>query len=134
VSESFQVSAVFAVSAERLYHAWLDSDEHSHFTGSPAEIEPTPGGSFCAWDGYINGTNLELEPHRRIVQAWRTTDFPPGCPDSRLEVLFKPVGHGTEMTLIHSGLPDGQGKGYEQGWMDYYFTPMQEYFAPDETV
>jgi uncharacterized protein YndB with AHSA1/START domain len=90
--------------------------------------------SIRRWAVYIQGANLELEPNRRIVQAWRTTDFPPGSPDSRLEILFKTVKNGTEMTLIHSGLPDGQGKGYEQGWIDYYFTPMQEYFAPDESL
>ena len=134
MAESFQVSTVIHASAERLYHAWLDSDEHGHFTGSPAEIEPRPGGAFSAWDGYIRGTTLEMEPHRRIVQAWRTTDFPEDSPDSRLEVLFTPVKSGTEITLMHSRMPDGQGDGYEQGWIDYYFTPMQEYFAPDEAV
>jgi uncharacterized protein YndB with AHSA1/START domain len=134
MAESLRLVTVLKASPERLYGAWLDSDEHSHFTGSKAEIDPRPGGTFTAWDGYIEGVTLELEPFRRIVQSWRTTDFPKDSPDSRLEVLFKAVQNGTEITLIHTGLPDGQAKGYEDGWCDYYFTPMESYFAPDEDI
>jgi activator of HSP90 ATPase len=132
--ESIEASTTLRASAERIYHAWLDSDEHGHFTGSPAEVDPVVGGQFCAWDGYISGVTLELEPHRRIVQAWRTTDFPPGSPDSRLEILLKQTGENTKVTLIHTNIPDGQGKDYEQGWIDYYFAPMQEYFAPEDVA
>jgi activator of HSP90 ATPase len=134
MSESLHIIAVLSASPERLYNAWLDSGEHSHFTGGKAEIDARPGGAFTAWDGYIQGVTLELEPFKRIVQSWRTTDFPDDCPDSRLEVVFRQVKNGTEMQLIHTGLPDGQAKSYEDGWCDYYLTPMQAYFAPDEDI
>lgn len=120
--------------AERLFRAWLDSDEHSQFTGSPADIAPVVGGAFTAWDGYISGTTLAIEPHRRIVQSWRTTDFPPDSPDSRLEIIFEQTSKQTKVTLLHTNMPDGQGAGYDQGWTDYYFTPMQEYFAPEDNL
>jgi uncharacterized protein YndB with AHSA1/START domain len=129
--DSFIVSCVVAAKPERVYSAWLDSDEHSHFTGSPADIEPGVGGEFSAWDGYITGTTLEIEPSHRIVQAWRTTDFPADAPDSRVEITFKMVKTGTEITLHHTNIPDGQGDEYRQGWEDYYFAPMMEYFGPD---
>lgn len=132
MSESIRVSTILPASAERIYRAWLDSDEHGHFTDSPADIDPTVGGDFSAWDGYITGKTLELAPHQRIVQAWRTTEFPPDSPDSRLEVMLNEVNDGTEVTIIHTNIPDGQGKGYEEGWIDYYFTPMQKYFAPED--
>jgi uncharacterized protein YndB with AHSA1/START domain len=132
VPESIQVSIVLPASAERLYRAWMDSNEHAGFTGSPADIDPVVGRAFSAWDGYISGVTLELQPYRRIVQSWRTTDFPHGSPDSRLEILFTERGAETELRLIHTNIPDGQGAGYEQGWIDYYFTPMQEYFAPED--
>jgi len=132
MSESIRISIVLPATPERIYHVWLDSDEHGHFTDSPADIDPTVHGAFSAWDGYITGTTLELEPFHRIVQAWRTSEFPPGSPDSRLEVLLKEVKDGTEFTLIHTNIPDGQGKSYEDGWLEYYFTPMQEYFDPED--
>ena len=122
------LSVVLPVKAESLYDAWLDSREHSAFTGSPAEIDPTAGGNYTAWDGYISGRTIELEPYRRIVQSWRTTGFPEDATDSRLELIFEPVAEGTRLTLIHSEIPENQGEEYEQGWESYYFQPMQAYF------
>ena len=35
---------------------------------------------------YIEGKNLELEKDKKIVQKWRTTEFPDDAPDSDLEI------------------------------------------------
>jgi activator of HSP90 ATPase len=129
IEHSFEISATFPVSAEKLYLAWLDSKAHSAFTGGKAKIQPKVGGKFTAWDEYILGTTIELEPYRRIVQSWRTTEFPQDSPDSRLEILFEEVAEGTKLTLKHSRLPRGQAEMYRQGWIDYYFEPMKTYFS-----
>jgi activator of HSP90 ATPase len=70
-----------------------------------------------------------MEPHRRIVQTWRTSEFPEDSTDSRVELLLEEVVDGTKITLIHTEIPDGQGDGYKQGWEDFYFTPMRAYFS-----
>jgi activator of HSP90 ATPase len=130
MTESLQVSAFFAgITPERLYSAWLDSEQHAAFTGSPAKVDPQVGGSFTAWDGYIQGATLELEPFLRILQSWRTTEFPEDSPDSSLEVLVQEEKGGARLTLIHTQIPDGQAESYRQGWEDYYFQPMQAYFS-----
>jgi uncharacterized protein YndB with AHSA1/START domain len=129
MTESFEITIVLPVSPQRLYAAWLDSDEHTAMTGGVAEIDPRVGGRHIAWDGYITGVNLELEPDRRIVQTWRAADFPADAPPSRLEVVLDRVEQGTRLTLRHSGLPDGYGDRYRDGWTDNYFEPMKEYFA-----
>jgi uncharacterized protein YndB with AHSA1/START domain len=120
----------FPATPERVYQAWLDSREHARFTGGEAKVDPTIGGEFAAWDGYISGRNLELEPGRRIVQSWRTTEFPDGAEDSRLEVLLEAIETGTRVTLIHTNIPAGDGRKYELGWHDFYFDPMKKYFRP----
>lgn len=130
MTDSFEVSAFFpVVSAEQIYNGWLDSAAHTAFTGSPAQIDPHGGGKFTAWDGYISGRTLEAEPFGRIVQAWRTTEFPEGSPDSRLEILFEDLDSGAKITLIHTDIPEGQGDNYRQGWAEYYFEPMGRYFS-----
>jgi activator of HSP90 ATPase len=126
--ETVEVSTLLKAKPETVYRAWLDSEAHGKFTGSSAEIDGREGGAFTAWDGYISGETLELEPFRRIVQSWRTTDFPPGAPDSRLEILIEAAGDETRLTLIHTDIPEGQGDEYRAGWTDYYFEPMQAYF------
>jgi uncharacterized protein YndB with AHSA1/START domain len=113
---------------QAVYRAWLDSEQHTQFTGSPALIDPREGGEFTAWDGYIRGTILELDPDRRILQAWRTTDFSDQDSDSRVEIHLEEAGGGANLRLLHSQIPDNQADGYAQGWQEYYFDPILEYF------
>ena len=130
MADSFEISKFFpGTPTAELFNAWLESEAHSGFTGSPARVDPGEGAEFSAWDGYISGRTLAVEPHSRILQSWRTTEFPEGSPDSQLEILFEDKGDGTQLTLIHTDIPDGQGEIYRQGWQEYYFIPMQEYFS-----
>jgi uncharacterized protein YndB with AHSA1/START domain len=126
---SFRISAVIPAPRKRVYDAWLDSKEHGAFTGAKARVQAKVGGRFTAHDGYISGKTLELKPSRSIVQSWRTSEFPPDAPDSRLELRFEDAPNGTRLTLLHSGLPPGQADSYKSGWREYYFAPMREYFA-----
>jgi uncharacterized protein YndB with AHSA1/START domain len=107
---------------------WLDSEEHTAMTGFRTEISDEVVTPFSAGDGYIEGVNLELEPGKRILQHWRTTDFGEDDEDSLLEILFDAVDEGTRITIRHSHLP-ADGMQYKQGWVDWYFTPMQAYFS-----
>jgi uncharacterized protein YndB with AHSA1/START domain len=128
MGDRIHLSIELPVRPEAIYAAWLDAEKHSAFTGAQATGEGVVGGQFTAWDGYIAGTMVELEPGRRIVQRWRTTEFPEGSPDSLLEITFEPIRGGTRVMLSHSELPEGSGPVYEKGWLDFYFTPMREYF------
>jgi uncharacterized protein YndB with AHSA1/START domain len=127
-TESITLWEIFPASPREIYDAWLSS-AHGKMVGSTATVDPRVGGAFTAWDGYIRGTTLELEPYRRLVQAWRTTEFSAASPDSRLELLLEQVEGGTRLTIRHTEIPEGQGGSLEQGWIDHYFRPMKEYFA-----
>ncbi len=128
MTESFTVTVLVPAPPERIYKAWLNSREHSAFTGSKAVVSAAPRGKFNAWDGYIIGKNLALKPCSRIVQAWRTTEFSDSDPDSRVEITFEEEHGKTRITLHHANIPAGQAKSYKQGWKDFYFKPMKEYF------
>ncbi len=128
MNNGFELSIVLPASPDEIYNAWMGSEGHTGLTGSPAKVVGKVGGKFSAWDGYISGKTLELEPGRRIVQAWRTSEFPEQVPDSRLEVLLEAVDGGTKLTLIHSDIPEDQVDSYRQGWPESYFEPMREYF------
>lgn len=127
--ETISVSIELPVQIETLFHAWLDSAKHSLFTGSHAEIDPVVGGRFNAWEGYISGKTLEIEAPNKIVQIWRTIEFADSDPDSRLEIILETTTTGTRLTLNHSNIPDGQGNMYREGWEEYYFRPMLDYFC-----
>ncbi|HEX4346664.1 MAG TPA: SRPBCC family protein [Vicinamibacterales bacterium] len=114
---------------EKVYDAFVDAKRHAAFTESPATGSGRVGGKFTAWDGYISGVNRELDPGKKIVQSWRTTEWPKGADDSRLELTFKAVRGGTEIRMTHSNVPAEQADSYKQGWVDYYWTPLKKYFT-----
>ena len=130
--ESIKTSVKLPITAREFYEAWLDSEKHTAFTGSPAKIERMVGSEFTAWDGYITGKNIALYRFSKIVQSWRTADFPEGAEDSQIEVLIESIGEGVKVTVVHTGIPDGEGKKYRKEWKDRYFKPMKEYFSPKE--
>src|SRR5205807_283318 len=84
---------------------------------------------FIAWDGYIHGILLGVDEGRRIVQTWRTSEFPPEARDSRLVVEFEPARGGTRVIVRHSDLPSSHVKKYERGWTEHYLKALARYFA-----
>jgi vacuolar-type H+-ATPase subunit H/uncharacterized protein YndB with AHSA1/START domain len=128
MSESIEVSRVIPARPERIFNAWLSGDEHGLMIGSTATYNDATG-EFTAWDGYISGRTIEKKTGARFVQSWRTTEFPDGAADSKLEVRLAEDAGGTRVTLLHTDIPDGQGESYEVGWSDHYFDPMTDYFT-----
>jgi activator of HSP90 ATPase len=127
--ESFVLIETFNCKPAALYKVWLSSELHSEMIGSESEIDPEINGSFKIWDDYISGKTIELIPDKKIVQLWRTTEFSEEDQDSLLEIDLEEVDGKTKMTLKHSQIPDGQARDYKQGWTEYYFDQMKEYFV-----
>jgi activator of HSP90 ATPase len=117
-----------------VYEALLDAEKHSEFTGSKATSNSKVGSKFTAWDGYISGKNLKLEKGKRIVQEWKTTEWPAGCEPSIVEFTFKKAKKGTELTMVHSNVPAEQADSYRQGWIDSYWEPLKEYFKKKKSL
>jgi activator of HSP90 ATPase len=126
--ESIKLTKTFAVKPRVIYSAWLNSKEHSKMTGSKARVNSKLNSAFSAWDGYITGRTTELKTDQKIVQQWRTTEFPEDAPNSILEIELKETPGGSKLTMIHKNIPDGQSNSYRKGWEDFYFKPMEEYF------
>ena len=129
MKNEFTLIVTVHATAETIYKAWLSTEGHSAITGSPAKVDGTVDGDFAAWDGYIQGMFLELEPNRRILQAWRTAEFPSEAEDSLVEILLEEELGKTKLTLKHWNIPDGQAESYKTGWEDFYFKPMKVYFG-----
>ncbi len=123
-----QTILIPSVKPEDVYNALVDAKKHSAFTGSKATMNPKPGGRFTAWDTYITGKNLELVKGRKIVQEWRTSEWPEEYPSSIVQFTFTAVKDGTEITMVHSKVPSSQAEQYREGWFTSYWDPLKEYF------
>ena len=101
---------------------------HTEFTGSPATTSRRTGARFTAWDGYIFGKNIRLVTNAKIVQEWKTTEWPKGYPPSRLEFTLNAKNGETELRMIHSRVPAEQIEDYRKGWYESYWNPLKKYF------
>lgn len=124
-TKSIRQVATFKASPHEVYEALMDSKKHSQFTGSNASISRKIGGKFTVWDGDLEGTNLELIPDEKIVQSWRSNDWPEGH-YSRATFALKEVDGGTRLTFTQTGVPEQHHEDISQGWRDYYWSPMKE--------
>lgn len=116
------------VTPKQVYDAYVDPKKHGEFTDSKATGKPVAGGKYSAWDGYIFGKYLELDEGKRVVQEWTTTDWEEGYGPSKLELTFKAVPEGTEICMVHTNVPKAQADEVEQGWIEFYWNPLKEYF------
>ena len=124
-------TVVIPASPKEVYDAYVDPKLHSKFTGSKATGKPVVGGKMTAWDGYIWGKYLVLEPGKRIVQEWTTTDWVEGYGPSTLELCLKAVPEGTELTMVNSNVPEDQADEVAEGWTEFYWNPLKEYFGKE---
>lgn len=114
----------------QVYETLMDSKLHSELTGSPAEMSNEVGGTFTAYDGYIQGKNLELVPNKIIVQEWRGSGKN-WKPDYFSKVRFEltEVPGGTRLDFTHEGVPDEEHDNIEQGWVDNYWDKLEKKFG-----
>jgi activator of HSP90 ATPase len=118
----------FTATPNEVYDAYLDSARHARITGQSAHMSRAVGGRFTAGDEYITGYNLDLESPRRIVQAWRASEWPEGA-YSVLSLELQAKGKGTRLIVDHVGIPEKFRDGVDKGWYEFYWEPMRKYFA-----
>jgi len=118
-------SVIIKATPREVYEALMDSRKHSKFTGASARMSRKIGGKFTAFGSYIQGINLDLVSNKRIVQAWRGSDWPKGHYSVATFSLNRIKG-GTRLVFTQMGVPDREYKGINQGWRDYYWKPMKE--------
>src|SRR3990167_2626512 len=141
---------------EEVYEAYTDAKKHGEITGSKVVFEKKVGGRFSAWDDGLEGENLELVGGKKIVQKWRSEDWPKGhystltielfaaspssvilgsetTPESDYKRDSGQAGmtksnEATRLVLTQENVPDDKASDIDDGWHQYYWEPMKEYF------
>jgi len=134
--KSITLTTSLACSPKIIFEAWLDSEQHGKMIGANAKIDPKVGGAFDIWDGYLTGTTTEIDSKKlRIVQAWRdnSNDWPEGYYSTLvIECAVDPANSkGMLLNLRQTGVPEEHVQSISDGWIEYYFEPMQDYFSAE---
>ena len=77
-TKTIRQSVTFPATPHEVYELLMDSGKHARFIGAKARISRNINGAISAYDGYIDGKNLELVPDKKIIQSWRGSDWPEG--------------------------------------------------------
>ena len=111
-----------------VFDALTDADIIEEWSGSPAEMEAEPGGSFYLWDGSIYGINKEVNP-TKIVQEWQEESW-----DTVSKVTFSLIANGNKTTLklVHINIPAGAFDSVKEGWDEYYMKPLIELLESED--
>jgi activator of HSP90 ATPase len=122
--KAIRQTITFEASPHEIYEMLMDSKKHSDFTGSTAKISREVGGKFTVWGGDISGENMELVKDRKIVQKWRSGDWPEGH-FSTAAFELKADGKKTRLTLTQTDVPNDKYESIKQGWIDFYWDNMK---------
>lgn len=132
-TKNIHQTAHFKVSPEVVYDAIMDWRKHGEFTDSKAKIDPKVGGKFTIFDGWATGQTLELVKNKKIVQSWHASDWPEGHMSKVTFDLMKEPD-GVKLEFTHENVPIDFASDIEQGWKDYYWKAMQEYFKKGKAL
>jgi uncharacterized protein YndB with AHSA1/START domain len=108
----------------RVYELLTDATLLPTWMGVSAAVDARPGGD-VSWT-HANGDTcsgqfVELVPDRRVVFTWgwerEDVEIPPGSTTVEIDLL--PRDGGTEVRLVHRGLPGPMADAHAGGWDNY---------------
>jgi activator of HSP90 ATPase len=137
-AEAIHQEPVFAASPKRVYDALTDAKQFQQvqvlsaamkaldLVSKPAEVSRELGGSFRLFGGYISGRQLELEPEKRIIQAWRSESWHAHVYSiAKFDLVAE--GAGTKIVFDHTGFPAGEAEHLAAGWKSNYWDALAQY-------
>lgn len=110
-----------------VYAVFMDEKQHSAMTGGASRISPRVGGEASMHDGQILARNIELEPGRKIVQAWRVAPWEEGS-YTLLRIMLSAENDGTRLVLDQTGCPEDMTEHLAAGWEERYWAPLRTFF------
>jgi activator of HSP90 ATPase len=120
----------FKINAEPsdIYSAITNPYTIELWTGYPAIMPDTPGSEFSLWDGDITGKNLEFIKDKKVVQEWYFGDKPE---KSIVTITIQADKGNSIVTVEHVNIPDEDFADIADGWREYYFGAIINFFNPN---
>ena len=125
-TKTLHQTIAFKATPHEVFEALMDSKKHTDFTKAKAVISRDIGGKFTAFDGWASGENVELVKDKKIVQTWRSADWP-GNHYSTITFALKQKGVETILDFTQTEIPIGLYNDIKQGWTDWYWDKLKVY-------
>ncbi len=126
-THAIKQKAIIPATPDEVCEAFTNPKIYSEFTGDQFIGIAKTGEKFTVYD--ISGKFLKLEKGKRIVEEWVNSRWPKGFEPSKVELTFKAIPNGTEVTLIQSNIPMEVEEEYLlEGWTEYFWNRLKKYF------
>ncbi len=112
-------------SPEEVYNALVKPFAIALWTGSPAQMKEEKNTEFSLFNGDITGMNLKFVPNEKIVQEWY---FGEQEEQSLVTLELREDKNSTQVELTHTNIPDEAFEDMKNGWDNYYFGGLKEFF------
>jgi uncharacterized protein YndB with AHSA1/START domain len=123
-----EIRRVFEASPEAVFDAWASREQWQAWIGPEGcrcdvpLLELKPGGRYRIQMHLSDGREIPVEGVFKTVDRPRALAFTwgwalTGIDDTLVRLSFRPVDGGTELTLIHEGLPGAdERESHGKGW------------------
>ena len=111
-------------SRKRVWRALVDPKIITAWGAGPAKMSARKGVKFSLWGGDIYGKNLKVVKEKQLVQEWYAGEW---NHPSIVTIQLKLDRLGTQVDLVHKGVPKGEYDKIKKGWEEYFFGPMKKY-------
>jgi activator of HSP90 ATPase len=120
----------FKINAEPsdVYSALTNPYTIELWSGYPATMSENPGSEFSLWEGDITGKNLEFIKDKKVVQEWYFGEL---SEKSIVTITIQPDRENSLVTIEHSNIPDDDFADIAEGWREYYFGAIMNFFNPN---
>lgn len=118
---------IFPTTPEELYSIFMNPKIHAEVIGDKVEMDPTEGGHFSIFDDYCIGSNISLEPNKKIVQEWNFDED--GWEEEHFSICtfeFEKVENGTLLKFTQDEVPADLYDSLKHGWKQYYWDPIMD--------
>lgn len=126
--KNFKKYYEISASPDDVYLALTNPATIQLWTGDLAEMSTEPNSEFSLWDGSIVGRNIEFETSKKIVQEWY---FGEQDEESIVTIKLHPAKKGTSVELIHTNIPDDAFEDISEGWDEYYFGALIDFYEEE---
>lgn len=123
--KDFKKYFIIPATPEDVFAALTNTFTIELWTGYKAIMDDQPGTEFSLWDGDITGINLEVIKDKKLVQEWYFGDQ---VEKSLVTIKLFENKKGTQVELIHTNIPDEDYENITEGWINYYFGAIKEFF------
>ena len=132
---------------EIVFDAVTTADGIAHWWGPDAgpvlfsESDPRVGGKYRLrfrrlddTEHECSGEFLVVDPPRHVVLTWRWTAGGADPGESRVEIILRAIGDGTELTFSHSLLQDETSRNSHEGGWAGALRKLEAHFAKGASI